>query len=717
MRLGLAAWWNALLAARLEWAGALSLWLGRSVFAVRVALALGQARAWAWHTTGRVRAWRCWALLGRAGRCLGRHVAAGARWVWHRAQPPARDALGWLRHTAPPLLRRALARQARRALRRGPRVLGRLITSTVIGLVWLLGVLGRYCLALDFAPLVAEATRDGKPKRAKHFRDTWRKTAIRRTLLLGVLAALVWWGATRLLARFGNPAEVGLVLAAVAVCAFIGTRVRPGAPGPEDAPEAEAGPDEPYPLADAHTRAEVAECLRRALLAERIELRSVEDVARQPWGWEAAAVLKRGTPADLVSKLDAITTTLDLPTRGVLATPDRHRAARIVLRMAKRDPFEGLPEALYRAPNSLSIRDPHVIGRRMDGGDLSVALQGVHGIVVGLSGAGKSVALRALADVVTACRDAIAWDLDPAGNGLDCFGDAVGRRARTPEEITDALTVAYSYAAARPGMLSALGMGEAWRPSAERPALVVFIDEYARLTPEAKALTIGLLGIGRKSRVTVILGTTEATSDTLGEAIAESAALRILMPCRHADVRLMLGPNRIAEGWRPDRLNAASGDDPEDAGKLYMDAIGSREPIVSKIRALSAEHAWERGEHRASLGRPEMDAATRARAQRLRPSPALSAPVAGKHRAAEPQADPQAVADILSVFRGEARLWTEELIVRLTAQFPRYRSWGAEQIADALRPWGISSQQIKRDGRNRNGYDRAAIQAAYRERG
>lgn len=55
----------------------------------------------------------------------------------------------------------------------------------------------------------------------------------------------------------------------------------------------------------------------------------------------------------------------------------------------------------------------------------------------------------------------------------------------------------------------------------------------------------------------MLLAAGEATSDALGAAIAEATAAKILLPCRHTDVRLTLGPNMIAEGWRPDRLHPA----------------------------------------------------------------------------------------------------------------------------------------------------------------
>jgi S-DNA-T family DNA segregation ATPase FtsK/SpoIIIE len=166
--------------------------------------------------------------------------------------------------------------------------------------------------------------------------------------------------------------------------------------------------------------------------------------------------------------------------------------------------------------------------------------------------------------------DALVWDLDPAGCGLDALGPGVGRRERDPAGITDALSNALAVAEGRPRMLAELGMGAAWIPSPQRPALVVVVDEYPRLPDKAKTLAVALLRVGRKARVTLLLAATEATSDALGAAIADTTALAILHACRHTDVRLVLGPQMLAEGWRPDRLHPATADDPGEAGRAYV---------------------------------------------------------------------------------------------------------------------------------------------------
>ncbi|MDP8970190.1 MAG: hypothetical protein M3N52_06800 [Actinomycetota bacterium] len=88
-----------------------------------------------------------------------------------------------------------------------------------------------------------------------------------------------------------------------------------------------------------------------------------------------------------------------------------------MLRLAERDPFAGLPTTPNRPPRSGSIRDAQLVARRMDGADLRVCLLGVHAVVIGTPGTGKSQTLRTLADAVSACADALVWDLDPSGAG------------------------------------------------------------------------------------------------------------------------------------------------------------------------------------------------------------------------------------------------------------------------------------------------------------
>jgi DNA segregation ATPase FtsK/SpoIIIE, S-DNA-T family len=666
--------------------------------------------------TRTVCAWSGWRWLARVGLVVSRAMDRVLRWVgrvcwragravWHAVEPFVRDLAGWLVHTAPRLAVRLTGRAIVRLLRRGLPALVRVLGLAALGTWWLLVRLVRYVFAYpEYAPLVRELEEDGRARRALAARNAWRRAFYRRITGSAVVALVVGLLVAGLVDQYGARAVLGLVVAVTAVLAGVGRAIRPR-PNDLGSAEEERGEDEPYPIADAHTRAEAADCVSRAVRAEGTELRMAGDARREPWGWTVPIVLRRGTPAAVVGKLGELETTLDLPSGGLLAAPDRSRRARVVLRLAERDPFAGLLPAPAHLPASLSIRDAHVVGRRMDGTDLALCLLGVHGVVIGTPGAGKSMTLRTLADAVSACADAVVWDLDPSGNGLDVLGAAVGRREREPAEIEDALGDARALAEARPRMFTELDMGDAWQPSRERPAVVVVIDEYPRLSDRAKALAVDLIRVGRKARVTVLLAASEATSDTLGAAIADTAALKILMPCRHADVRLVLGPNMIAEGWRPDRLNPATGDSPEDAGCCYVYAASAREPVVSKIRTLDGNRAREQGAHRAAHGLPRIDSESWAAARARRQAEPGGRPA--------DSVDAQGVIDVLTAFDGLDKLWTEDLLARLSTVDQRYAEWTAEDLAALLAPLGVGPTQIKINGRNRNGYHRRAITDAW----
>jgi S-DNA-T family DNA segregation ATPase FtsK/SpoIIIE len=663
----------------------------------RAMVAAGSAHRWWWtHLV-------CPAVCAtaRVSGCIG-------VWCWQRVESPVRDAAGWLVYTAPGVAGRLLLRLASWL----PVAVAVLLRHAAVGLGWLLARLVRYCLAYpEYAGIVREARALDRPRRARVAIVAWRQAATRRSLGVAVLMLAgclgLWW----LDHAYGRLAVAAVLAAVVGALAGVGRAVRPL---PDTEPEqqpGEPGPDEPYPIADAHTRTEAADCVRRALAAQSIALRLAGEARRTAWGWEVAVVLRSGTPAGIVTKTAELETHLDLPAGGLLVTPDRTRRARVVLRLAERDPFTGIGPPPVRGLASITERA--IIGQRIDGSPLAVPLLGVHGVVIGTSGAGKSTTLRTIADAATACADALVWDLDPAGSGLDALGAGIRRRERDPAGITDALADALALAEARPRMLAELGMGAAWIPSPTRPALVVIVDEYPRLTDRAKALAVALLRVGRKARVTLILAATEATSDTLGAAIADTTALRILHACRHTDIRLVLGPQMLADGWRPDRLHPATADDPGQAGRCYVATAGNREPLISAICPLDESDAHERGERRAAAGIPRIDPDSWAAARVLRRARNPESGAGLDPTDLPVSVDGQAITDVLIAFGSEPWLWTEDLLTALGILHGRYLGWSADDLATLLRPLGVSPVQIKRAGRNRNGYHRDIIADAW----
>ncbi|WP_328610472.1 hypothetical protein OG943_15490 [Amycolatopsis sp. NBC_00345] len=649
------------------------------------------------------------------------------------------DAVGWLRYRSAGWVARLLWRIARWVVVAGVRVL----CDAGRGLRWWLRRLGPYLVASrEYGRVIDHARDHDHPYAERRFLLARRRTVYTRLVITAgaaaVLPAVAYGFVGAVAAAWGGwwvwPLAVALILAPFAA---VGRGVRRAGTLTDTAPAALAGEGvaDRFPMADAHTRAEAAGAVLAALAAEGISADGGEDVRREAWGWRVPVILNGGTPAAVVGKLAAIEGRLDVAAGAVLAAPDRQRRARVVLRILARDPFVPHRFAPHREPGSGTIREPVVIGRRMDGDPLAVSLDGVHVLVVGVTGAGKTVTLAAIGDALTACPDAVVWDLDPIGSGLDLLGGAVSRRERTPAGIERALADALAMAETRPRLLARLGMGASWRASRARPALVVVIDEYPRLTPRAKDLAIGILRAGRKARVTLVMATSEATSDALGEAVAEMARAKVMLACRHVDVRLALGPSKLEEGWHPHRLHAEEGGSIEDAGRGYVHAAGNRDPVVSMITPPDPEQVTSDGDARAAT-RPVIDADTLTAAgvtlAAAAPSGGAGHPRETGHPGmaggpfvprprdpAEPGrdrrgVDPETVIDILIACDGLPKITTADLLARLATLDTRYSRWTGETLAGALRPLGIAPGPVRIGQRVAKGYTPPEIANAWR---
>ncbi|AXH67284.1 FtsK-like DNA translocase [Streptomyces phage Wofford] len=455
----------------------------------------------------------------------------------------------------------------------------------------------------DYKIEIAKAKHDGNFEKARKLRNEQMQAAQPRRKRFYIASAGVLAGLTYLVSKMGG-VVLGAVLVAMLVYFVITAMNNKSFVFGEEAEEESL--TEPFPIADARNRDEAIECLRRALIAEGLTPRTILDPTRYDWGWEFTVVLRKGKPDDVQAKAKEMETLMRLPTDGMLIAATRFRAE-IIIRLMERDPFENMVALPKAEPLSRTINSKYKIAQRMDGVPLELSLLRNHAVIIAAPGGGKSMFMRALAEITTSCKDCVTWDIDAAGNGLEVFGDAVSRRGRTDEEIEEMLAEALEYTKIRAKKLTKLRMGDNWRPSPEHPAIVIFIDEFIQLSRKAKDLAIEIIRNGRKSAITVILAAQEATKDALGAAIANGISIKIMFASRHADITLVFGEGSISQGWRPDKLHPASGDDPEDAGKCYIMGGGSREPYLYKAYPIEPDTAIEIGDERAGAGMPELD--------------------------------------------------------------------------------------------------------------
>ncbi|MFJ3984400.1 hypothetical protein [Streptomyces fungicidicus] len=403
--------------------------------------------------------------------------------------------------------------------------------------------------------------------------------------------------------------------------------------------------DEPYPLAVCQSPGQVEECVSRALAWEGIATRSVRALGFHGKFWEIDVVLKGSTPGKVNAVCEQLDTHFNIKAGGTLIDPDPQASAHIVLRLVTGNPFDDMPKPTVHAPNSLDITEAHNFGRCMDGSPLDLVLEGLRILVIGVSGAAKSTGvLRDLAEVITACHNAIAVEMDPVKDGLREFDGAMAvppiRGTKACEEWLDNLV---KMAQGRQVVRNRLNMGDTWVATKERPAIFALVDEFIYLSPRGKELFIELLRLGKQSGIYPIAAGQDATSDAMGDAIADSFTLQIMLASRWDDIRIVFGQGAAAKGFRPDRLVPAQNRQiKNDAGQSYIKGPGLDRPLLYGWNEHDGAAIKQAVDDRAKAGRPWFDRDTLAAAGLLHLADGAAArgPIPG---------DRQIVADAIAV--------------------------------------------------------------------
>lgn len=427
-----------------------------------------------------------------------------------------------------------------------------------------------------------------------------------------------WWalvkyaGMTALDWSWMIPPSLTAAIAATAVTLYGRYRINRPELAPQqmiadqDNPES----DEPFPLALATSPGMVEDCVSRALAWEGIGTRQVRALGFRGKFWEIDVILKGSTPGKVNAVCDQLDTHFNIKQGGTLIDPDPQQSAHLVLRLVTGNPFDDMPKPVVHAPNSLDIADSHNFGRCMDGSPLDIVLEGQRVLVIGVSGSAKSTGvLRDLAEVITACHNAIALDMDPVKDGLREFEGAMAvppiRGTKACEQWLEHLV---KMAGGRNLVRNRLGMGDTWVATKKHPAIFALVDEFIFLSPRGKELFIELLRIGKQSGIYVVAAGQDATSDAMGDAIADTFTLRVMLAARWDDIRLVLGQGAAAKGYRPDRLVPAQNRQiKNDAGQSYIKGPSLDRPLLYGWNEHSNDAIKRAVADRIAAGRPWFD--------------------------------------------------------------------------------------------------------------
>ncbi|MFG3488535.1 hypothetical protein [Streptomyces sp. NPDC047972] len=382
------------------------------------------------------------------------------------------------------------------------------------------------------------------------------------------------------------------------------------APGQLVAAEDTDDGEEPFPLAHCVSGEQVEECVARALAFKNIGTRQVQVLGHRGWGWEVDVVLRNSSAGKVNAAAEDLDGLFNIAAGATLIEPDLQQSAHVVMRLVQADPFADMPRPQAHAPNSLSVKDVAVYGRGMDGSPLEFRLRGMSMLVIGASGSAKTKgALRCLAEAITACRDAIAVEMDPVKDGLTEFSEAMAAPPiRGHKDCTTWLKRLRDIASARNQVKTQKDMGDLWEPTPESPTIYAFVDEFIYLPADAKELAIEILRIGRETGVHLIFAAQESTAEALGDAIAGAVTYRIMLASRSEDIRLVFGTGAAAMGYRPDRLRPAVDDERVyDAGKFYLMGPGYTRPIQWRWNRFDRDQIRQAVKDRAAAGRPWFD--------------------------------------------------------------------------------------------------------------
>lgn len=604
---------------------------------------------------------------------------------------------------------------------------GRVAVRAPRGGVRAVGAVGRWVWDVEGLPVrLATVRRDDAEIYLKLSRQRDARVRTRSVLTLlalaGALAVLgAWWW---LLPAWTHPA------AAVAVVVALGL-----AGGVQDQPL--VGPAVVAPKATRLTSDIVVRALASLGLAEinravaKAGTRGITfpaPITRDGPGWRADVDLPFGvTVTDIIERRDRLASGLRRPLGCVWPEPAHHEhAGRLVLWVGDEDMATARPAPWPLAKHgTVDLFAPVPFGTDQRGRGVRVPLMYSNVLIGAMPGYGKTFALRVL--LLAAALDVRAqlrvFELKGSGDlaplAKVAHGYASGVDETTIETVMAHLREVHADLAKRAATIAGLPRDLAPENKVTPPLagrrhlglfpLVLAIDECQELFThplhgkEAADLCTAIIKRGRALGVILLLATQRPDKDSLPTGVSSNVGVRYAMRVMgQVENDMILGTSAYRNGVRATVFTA------RDLGIGYLLGAGP-DPQITRAAYLDAPAAEK--------------VTLRARAARAAAG-TLTGHAAGQDDIAASAARPATTLldDILTVVpAGEDRVWSEIVVARLGDLAPdTYAGWNVEQLAAALKPYGIETAQIGRrvDGKtiNRRGIDRAHITTAIAER-
>jgi S-DNA-T family DNA segregation ATPase FtsK/SpoIIIE len=281
----------------------------------------------------------------------------------------------------------------------------------------------------------------------------------------------------------------------------------------------------------------------------------IGSVVVDAWGWTARVILRKGaTAAQAIDKLPAIESGFGIRPGSARALPDENRADRFILRVIENDPHANpIP---FAGPVIDTIRRPLELGLFEDGRPVRISLLRRNALIGGIVGSGKSGIVNVILAILTACRDVVVWGVDlKGGMELGPWAACLDRLAVTPGQTTALFSDAVTELDRRADALAAKG-SRLWEPTAQDPALVIVVDEYAEMPEQAQQYADSLARRGRAVAVNLLAATQRPTQSAMGgKSVRSQMDVRICLRVRERrDVDLILGQGAFNTGWHAHML-------------------------------------------------------------------------------------------------------------------------------------------------------------------